>query len=51
MPWRYWPSKRRRTIKRFVRRVLLLGTLLVVFWVVYRAIEISNSAHHPQGYF
>ena len=51
MPWRYGLSKRRRRIKRFVRRALLLGTLLVVFWVVYRAIEISSSTHYPQGYF
>jgi len=50
MPWRYGPSRQQRRIKRIVRWFLLLGTLLLVFWVVIRAIEISNSAG-GQGYF
>ena len=45
MPWQYGHSPQHR-IKKAVKRFLLLGTLLVVFWVVIRAIQISM-----QGYF
>jgi hypothetical protein len=50
MPWRYVPLTRRSRTKKIVRRLLFLGTLLLVFWVIIRAIEISSSTD-LQGYF
>jgi hypothetical protein len=50
MAWQYGPPPRHRTIKKIARRFLLLGTLLLVLWVIIRAIEISTSTD-LQGFF